>query len=600
MIDDELVRVKEAVTGNPISVFRGVLGTKPATHLVNTVLRRVRIDPVELRRHSINRASGHTFEYVGFGPGNYSTALPDRHDRSISAAEELLAQSTKRRGGINFYTGMNDKGISYSGNKKLSTITGREEIFDTPFQTITGEDISVLPSLNIATPVEGIFSRSIRVEGGSDSKVASEFNGPVVVNNKLTVNSTKGLEANNLFLQGNTTVSRRYTVGIATPALAGNPGDVVYYANPSEGGYVGWIYSTENDWRRFGFVSLSKDENIATFNKVGVGTTTPGEATFKVGAGLTQFTVDNDGAGIGTTANGYKLNVNGDTNISGDLTVGGDVSVGSTITASSFVGDGSLITNINTSALGWTNADGIIYNTDLGSVGLGTSVTSVNLTVGDSVAGVGTTTMVVHGQANFVGIVSVRDVNIVGFVTAVAYDLQSASGQITAGIVTTTNIKVGSGATSIITYGVNVGIGSTLPAAKLDIDGHTLLKTYSERVKYLDIVANVVTVDLSQAQTFICTATSDITQFTLTNAPSGSTSFSIRVDQDSAGSRSVGIDTFKNIGGVSIPVYWPGNVVPIVTTNASSSDIYSFKIFDGNNPTTAGLYGVVGGQNFQN
>jgi len=606
MIGDELVRVKESVTGNPISVIRGVLGTRPTSHLINTVLRRVRVDPVELRRHSINRASGHTFEYVGFGPGNYSTALPDRHDRSITAGEELLAQSTKRSGGINFYTGMNDKGISYSGNKRLSTVTGREEIFDTPFQTVTGEDISILPSLNVITPVEGIFSRSIRIEGGSDSKAASEFNGPVIVNNKLTVNSTKGLEANNLFLQGDTTVSRKYTVGIATPALAGNPGDVVYFANPSEGGYVGWIYSTENDWRRFGFVSLSKDENIAIFNKVGVGTTTPGEATFKVGAGTTQLTVDNDGVGIGTTANGYKLNVNGNTNISGSAyisgitTISGALSVGATVTAAAFSGDGSLITNINTSALGWTNADGIIYNTDLGSVGLGTSVTSVNLTVGDSVAGVGTTTMVVHGQANFVGIISVRDLNVVGFVTAVAYNLQSASGRITAGIVTTTNIKVGSGATVIMSYGANVGIGSTLPTAKLDINGHTKFKTYSERVKYLDIVANVVTVDLSQAQTFICTATSNITQFTLTNAPSGSTSFSIRIDQDSTGSRSVGIDTFKNVGGTSIPVYWPGNVVPIVTTIASRSDIYSFKIFDGDNPTTSGLYGVVGGQNFQN
>ena len=56
--------------------------------------------------------------------------------------EELLAQSTKREGGINFYTGMNDKGISYSGNKRLSTITGREEIFDTPVQTVEGEDIA--------------------------------------------------------------------------------------------------------------------------------------------------------------------------------------------------------------------------------------------------------------------------------------------------------------------------------------------------------------------------------------------------------------------------------------------------------------------------
>ena len=69
-------------------MFRGILGTKRTTHSINDVVRRVKVDPVELRRHSINRASGHTFEYVGFGPGNYSTALPDRQNRTISAAEE--------------------------------------------------------------------------------------------------------------------------------------------------------------------------------------------------------------------------------------------------------------------------------------------------------------------------------------------------------------------------------------------------------------------------------------------------------------------------------------------------------------------------------
>ena len=42
---------------------------------------------------------------------------------------------------------MNDKGISYSGNKRLSTITGREEIFDTPVQTVEGEDISQVANL---------------------------------------------------------------------------------------------------------------------------------------------------------------------------------------------------------------------------------------------------------------------------------------------------------------------------------------------------------------------------------------------------------------------------------------------------------------------
>ena len=238
------MRVKATTTGsNPIKVFRGILGSKATPHDLNTVIKRVRVEPIELRRHSIIRASGHTFEYVGFGPGNYSTAFPDKQDRAISTDEELLAQSTKREGGINFYTGMNDKGISYSGNKRLSTITGREEIFDTPVQTVEGEDISQVANLNVIEPVEGVFSRSIKVEGGPDNKVASTVNGPLIVNNKVTVNSPKGLETNNLFIQGDATVSRKYTVGIATPSLAGNPGDVVYNANPANGAYVGWVYT---------------------------------------------------------------------------------------------------------------------------------------------------------------------------------------------------------------------------------------------------------------------------------------------------------------------------------------------------------------------
>jgi hypothetical protein len=35
-----------------------------------------------------------------------------------------------------------------------------------------------------------------------------------------------------------------------------------------------------------------------------------------------------------------------------------------------------------------------------------------------------------------------------------------------------------------------------------------------------------------------------------------------------------------------------------MTSAASKTDIYSFKFFDGSSITTAGLYGVVGGQNF--
>ena len=165
-------------------------------------------------------------------------------------------------------------------------------------------------------------------------------------------------------------------------------------------------------------------------------------------------------------------------------------------------------------------------------------------------------------------------------------------------------MHVGAGATIITgqsTAGISsVGINSTAPQATLDVDGRVFFKTYSERVGGVTLAAQVGTVDLSQAQTFICTATSNITHFTLKNAPSGSTSFTLKVEQDSTGSRSIDIDDFRTVGGVAIPVYWPGGVIPTPTTTASRTDIYSFKIFNGDTPTSSGLYGVVGGQNFQN
>ena len=73
-----------------------------------------------------------------------------------------------------------------------------------------------LPSI-LSTHLEGRFSRSIIVEGGSDNKATSEFNGPVIFNEKVTSLSTKGVEMDSLFLQGGATVSRKYTVGISTP-----------------------------------------------------------------------------------------------------------------------------------------------------------------------------------------------------------------------------------------------------------------------------------------------------------------------------------------------------------------------------------------------
>ena len=188
---------------------------------------------------------------------------------------------------------------------RSSSATGQEEVFDTPVPSVVGEDVSV-GGLNIGfdvlTPLEISVSRSLRVEGGPDANLVSEFDGPVIFNNKVTSTSDKGIEANSLFLQGDATVSRKQTVGISTPTLAGNPGDITWNANPDNAGHLGWVYTRNNTWKRTGSISLEQDQNVNVFDKVGIATTSPGSSTLKVGAGSSLFDVNGSGVGIGTTS----------------------------------------------------------------------------------------------------------------------------------------------------------------------------------------------------------------------------------------------------------------------------------------------------------
>ena len=98
-------------------------------------------------------------------------------------------------------------------------------------------------------------ARSVIVDGGDSNEILSEFNGPVSFSQKITSTSSDGIEANSLFLQGSALISRKITVGISTPSQAGNPGDIVYNANPENGGSVGWVYTTNNEWKTFGDIS---------------------------------------------------------------------------------------------------------------------------------------------------------------------------------------------------------------------------------------------------------------------------------------------------------------------------------------------------------
>ena len=594
-IDDEIVRIKSTPTNpatNPLTVFRGVFGTNAVSHSAGAVVRKIKPFAIEFRKYSNVRAEGHTWEHIGFGPGNYSTALPVNQDRSRTEQEQSLARSLRKDGGGNFFSGVDERGFTFSGHTKSNSVTGDVRNFTGPIRSVTGEDISNREDVNVTKATEGTFTRSIRVEGGRDGKTISEFNGPVLFKDKITSNSSEGIESKSLLLEGDSALSRRYTVGIATPVNAGIPGDIIYYDKPEQGGYVGWVYTQNKDWKRFGSISLDKNSNIQTFDQVGIATTSlTNRSVLRIGAGTSLVSVDYDGVGIGTTANGKKLRVVGEADYSSDIGVGG------TVTALAFVGDGQGLTNLNVSATGWAQVSGVgntgIYDAALSRVGIGTSVPTATLELG--APGSGVIDLEVNNRSVFVGVVSATNMDVTGIFTATNYRLDGSGSNIKAGIVTTSTLVVGTAGTVITTTSTQrVGIGTLSPRAKLDIEGSVKFKTYSENIESVSPSGGNVNIDLQKGQTFALTVNSAISQFTLLNAPTGATSFVLKIAQDSTGGWSVGIDTFKNSGGVAIPVYWSGGSVPGVATTALEVDIYRFRTFD----QGATLYGTVEGQRF--
>jgi hypothetical protein len=212
-IDEEIMRVASSTLtgggGNEITVIRGALATRQVSHDSGSLIRKIKPISIEFRRPSIVRASGHTFEYLGYGPGNYSTGLPQVQSVTLTEREEFLVQSQERSGGIVVYTGMNNNGDSFIGNRKTSSSTGEEVTFDNPIPTITGED----PSRLSAVFDEVTVKERLVVEGGNSGTILSQFDGPVSFNKEVRINSNASITGslsirNNLNVTGNITASK--------------------------------------------------------------------------------------------------------------------------------------------------------------------------------------------------------------------------------------------------------------------------------------------------------------------------------------------------------------------------------------------------------
>jgi cytoskeletal protein CcmA (bactofilin family) len=194
-IGNEIMRLKSTTLigggNNEIQVIRGSMGTIIEPHANGAQIKKIKLAPIELRRPSILRASGHTFEYLGYGPGNYSTGLPQVQVKTLSEKEEFLSQAQETSCGTVLYTGMDSDGDFYIGNTKYSAQSGEQTTFDVPTPTVTGED----PNRLSVVFDEVIVKERILVEGGKSKQILSQFDGPITFNGDVRMN--KKLVLNN-------------------------------------------------------------------------------------------------------------------------------------------------------------------------------------------------------------------------------------------------------------------------------------------------------------------------------------------------------------------------------------------------------------------
>jgi len=210
-IEDEIMLITSknsvtSTTSTTINVKRGVLGTIPTTHLNATAVRRLKVAAVELRRNSILRASGHTFEYTGFGPGNYSTGMPTNQSKVLTNDETLISQALPSDGGLVVYTGMNSNGEFFIGRKKYDATTGEE--------ILVSNGLSIGTSPSTVSSLDDLTVNTLKVNISIDATTA------LVGINSLTVSNISS-NGNTINLNKNTQLNGDLTVTGATALNSG-------------------------------------------------------------------------------------------------------------------------------------------------------------------------------------------------------------------------------------------------------------------------------------------------------------------------------------------------------------------------------------------
>ena len=333
-IGSEIMRVVSSTlsgTGNnQITVIRGVLGTLKENHSSGSLIKKIKPLAVELRRPSTIRGSGHTFEYLGFGPGNYSTGLPQVQVRTLTEREEFLAQAQESACGSVAYTGMNNDGDFFIGNTKYSATSGQQTTFEIPVPTVTGQD----PSRLSVVFDEVIVKERLLVEGGNSGAVLSQFDGPVTFTKNVTLKDEVKFTNTVKLTQGTDSTS----VSTGDLVISGGVG---IGKSVTIGGKLRVLDTTQSDNKDTGCVVLEGGLGVEKNLNVGGISTFIGQVS--CGAGLTAHkvrigvtdnnTIDTSSGNLILDAATNVVNINAATNITGNAVVTGILSVTDDITA---------------------------------------------------------------------------------------------------------------------------------------------------------------------------------------------------------------------------------------------------------------------------
>ena len=284
---------------------------------INLALRMIPLNStggtdLEVRRPSILRSGNHTFEYVGFGPGNYSTGLPSVQNRVLTSDEILLAQSQKEEGGIAFYSGLNSNGDLFIGNTKISSVTGEEESLDTPVLSVVGETANLRPTFD-----EIIVRDKITIESNT---LTTEFKGKFLVQGETTVNDRITCADITVGKTGESSKNID-VVGPSPGSGSANDGDWKLLELPTRGTYLGW-YWDGNYWVKQG---LTDTGNIRITGGAGNSDAT-GDIQLVNGLGIDIQSTGTLTVGTGATTLGGTLAVTNQATFSNDVAVyGGDI-----------------------------------------------------------------------------------------------------------------------------------------------------------------------------------------------------------------------------------------------------------------------------------